>query len=353
MPPLTRRPPNPRTRILALAADLTEDLAAVELDAIDGEFYWRCCRGDLLNAVEALRAEGPRQVGFDPDDPSRREEPEDLFDYLRQGLRFADDVLVLADRMAQLYPAVVWRRLLDGERVAMRAAEAELRRPTGDGAVGPPTLLLKVFSGAWTGTQVEDEVRRLVAARPEWFAADLPDHGFGPNAKPAMAVRVDFSFGYAHQATEEAPDDGPRPLPYVAVAIPAPLPPPQTIAREYDALVRGALKWHDALPGGGSRQEKVVAIRTWAIGLLMARGDRFGDAMDVVARRAGLTEVSQARFNQDRQKLIERVPEAEPYVFVKGQGSIPTRAVAPPAVANRSEPQFPLQAPEPETGTYT
>ena len=50
-PPATRR-----ERILALTKDLADDLEAVTLDEIDGEFYWRICRDDLLEPLTEFAA---------------------------------------------------------------------------------------------------------------------------------------------------------------------------------------------------------------------------------------------------------------------------------------------------------
>ncbi len=367
MPPLTRRPrPDDQwARVLALAADLADDLEALDLDAVDGEFFWRCCRADLLEAAEALTdgrprpigARAPRADGAAADDGALdlRVEPTEVFDYLREGLRFAGDFLTLADEVARLYPGVVWRRLLDGDRVPMRGAEAEVRHRPDLGGV--PLLRLKVFSGAWTGAQVEDEVRRLAASAARWFL------GEPTGDQRALAVRVAFAFVDGAGALVAAGGDGASCFPYVAVDVELPLPPEGVVAREYDALVRARRGWHRDLPGGGSRQDKEVAVRTWAVGLLVAAGQPVNDAMDAVARRIGLVGVTQTRFGQDRQKLLERVPEAKPYLFARGSGGEAgergkgTVALANPAatgaLGNPTAPLPPLQVPEPEEGAYT
>jgi len=359
VPPLTRRPAsaNRRARVLSLAADLTEDLDAVDLDTIDGEFFWRGCRADLLERAEELTDGQPRPIGAPAprsnrghgDDDSLHVIPPGVFDYLREGLRFADDFLTLADEASRLYPGVVWRRLVDGDRVAMRSAEAEVRRSLGRGKSGDEAQLhLRVFSGAWTGIEVEDELRRLADASTRRFVVEPVVAG------DDIAVRLAFSFSEAGpDLYEAAAEERPR-SPYVEVIAPFPLPPAGVVAREYDALVRGERRWHLRLPGGGSRQEKEVAIRTWAVGLLVALGERFGDAMATVCRSAGLVEVSQTRFNQDRQRLVERVPEATPYVFtLRAVTERDTRADGPAAVGNPTDPTSPLQPVTRDTAAYT
>jgi len=357
VPMLTRRsrPTDRRARALALAADLTDDLAATDLDVVDGEFFWRCCRADLLEAAEALAKGRPRPIGAraandeNAADHDERIEPLETFDYLREGLRFAEDFIALADESAQLYPGVVWRRLLDGERVAMRGGQAEVRYPEGRGGHGDRAQLhLRVFSGAWTGAQVEDELRRLASTQMREFVT-------APGAPVSdLAVRLAFSFVDGRGIPDDGGEDGSPGSPYIEVIAGFPLPPAGAVAREYDALVRGERQWHQSLPGGGSRQEMEVAIRTWVVGLLVAAGDRFGDAMATACRGAGLVEVSQTRFNQDRQKLIERVPEAAQYLFApRTQAEADARGVGRRTLVNPADPRPPLQPPAPEDRAYT
>ena len=150
--------PDRRERLLAFAGELVDEIEILDLDTIDGEFYWRCCRTDLLTRIEGLCG-GLRLVGaYKPEQPARSPrwdsdalagwiEPEGVFDYLREGLRFAHDVMSVAEDATRLFPRVVWQRLLDGERVAMRAAEATIHFEDG-GRVDLPVFRLKVFSGA-------------------------------------------------------------------------------------------------------------------------------------------------------------------------------------------------------------
>ncbi len=297
------------TRLLAFATDLLGDLELLDLDTIDGEFYWRWCRADLLEPASALPAKLPRAIGAAKEGAESQAgiyEPAGLFDYLREGLRFVRDLLAFSDRLAQQYPRIVWQRLLDGERIAMRAAEAEF--VTEDLAGGSHRVVrLRVYSGAWTGQEVEDEVRRLAFARYD----DLVQPATPPDS---IALHLRFEFVSEKQARKAALDDEPLRAPYVLVVAPLPLPPEKTIAREYEALVRHEHGWHLELPGSGSRQEKVVAVRTWAIGLLVHEGVPVNEAIDVVCLHLNLAPISQSCFGGDRKRLFERVPEAIPYL---------------------------------------
>lgn len=316
--PSASRSPGP---ILAMTIDLAEDLENVDLDEVDGEFYWRCCRTDLHVRLAELCSRRPRPIGarksqgevapHSDDDLEGLVEPSDPVAFLREGLRYANELLDLADRATEVFPSTVWPRILDGERIAMRAVSAEVHGPRTPGSLDH-TLYLKVFSGAWTGEQVEDEIRRQVQKGSRWLV--LPPERAGTG----VYVRVGFSLARDLEAaggeTEAAGS------PHVAICAELPLPPPGAIAREYDALVRRERQWHLLLPGGGSRQDKEVAIRTWAVAMLMTEGMVFGDAMAEVHRVTGFGDVSQARFGQDRTRLLERVPEAEPYLFARRTG---------------------------------
>lgn len=318
------RAPDPRHRILTLLDDLGDELELLDLDSVDGECYWRGCRLDLLERVEALCVTGLRSTPEDRFSHDDHEEPEEALVFLRQGLRRANALYAIEANAASLYPRAVWRRLLEGERLAMRSAEGEVTTS----GTGAQTLSLKIFSGAWRGAEVEAEVRRQDPDRSSWL-----DGGMRPDGSDGD-VRLAVTFALASEARTRAEVGGEPPRDaYVLVTLPVPGPPAGVISREYDALVCGNKGWHRLLPGGGTHQDKEVALRTWAVGLLMLHGMGFGEAMRVVCQRARLVEVSQTRFGQDRKHLIARVPEAERYLFIKRLPSQP----------QKPDPNVPLQ----------
>ena len=345
--PLLRRQPDRRQRLVAFADELLDELEKVDLDVIDGEFYWRWCRVDLLNQLEELRSRFPSTLLSDqPSEPDLLYEEnvltrwldfEDVFDYLRQGMHFVSNFLNLEEAAADLYPGVVWRRMLDGERVAMRAAETELRVQHHEDH-GVMMLSLKVFSGAWTGCDVEAEIVRMATYAERWQApVPLPP-------QETLRLRLAFAFADETRARDDAQGDIEPRFPYILVETPLILPPEGTIAREYDALVRGWHGWHRDLPGGVSRQEKEVAIRTWVLGLLMGEGETFNQAMSKIQTVLHLDGIAQARFGQDRKQLIARVPEAKPYLYTRDPSpDESTRDRASDALAKGAGPPVSLQ----------
>jgi len=329
--------------VLHLLADLAAHLGPLALDDVDGEWYWRCCRTDLLDQLDDTLARHPSLA-----DPEPRPDPRRMHDYLGFMRLRAWNVLRVEREVERLYPSSVWERLMDGDRVPMRPPDVATVRY--DHA---HYLLARVFSGAWDGAHVEGALRsaydeavdRAVgtalgedesgetesAGAAQSGASRAPPHG-------GVSVQVDFSLVDDPRHADAAFGPAIR-VPYVQVEVHLPLPPKGTIAREYDAIVRAHRRWHQLLPGGTSRQEKEVALRTWAVALLVAQGDRFPEAMRIVSMQAGVSEVSQARFGHDRQRLIERVPEAEPYLFAreKPEGAI-AKGVPPTLLANPEEP---------------
>jgi hypothetical protein len=106
-----------------------------------------------------------------------------------------------------------------------------------------------------------------------------------------------------------------EPLPSVVVVSKVPLPEPGTISMLFDRVVIDQKKWHLRLGGQVSKQTPLVALRTWAIGLLVNAGASVNDATILVADRGGIAWVTPPRFNQDRDMLLRRVPRAKPFLM--------------------------------------
>lgn len=326
-----RRPRRPA--VLHLLADLAGRLGPLDLDDVDGEWYWRCCRTDLLDRLDDALARYPGLAAPEP-----RPDPRRMHAYLGGMRARAWDVLHVEREVQKLYPSSVWERLMAGERVPMRPPDVATVRY--DHA---RYLLGRVFSGAWDGTHVERALRasydeavdREVGA---WLGEAAPPAESPGTPRGGVSVQIDFSLIDDARLVDAAFGPVVR-VPYVQVEVRLPLPPDGAIAREYDAIVREHRGWHRLLPGGTNRQEKEVALRTWAVALLMAQGDRFLEAMRSVSLHTGLSEASQPRFGVDRQRLLDRVPEAEPYLFAREKVTPAVANGVPPALlANPEEP---------------
>lgn len=299
---------------LSLLAELCPHLDELDLDAIDGEFYWRCCRTDLLAAIDDLKAALARSRG-----PEHQQ-------ILTEGERGVLDVYhSLLNRFQPEFPNLErhlgeahWIRLRDG---AINVFHTAATPPFGVGwGCGLETRVeLRVFSSAWSGAEAE---RRIQA----YIQGPLFSDGWGgrfdpqpPRPPESVTVRVAFRFVAAHTEGDLFRPTGRPPLahPHVLIDAGLPLPPSGTLAFLYDSIVRRERQWHLALAGAANRQEKRVALRTWAVGLLVASGRSTIDAIHDVCAALGEPEVTQVQFTEDRGRLIERVPEALSFLYAK------------------------------------
>lgn len=302
-----------RSATLTVLADLRDHLDEIDLDTIDGEFYWRCCRPDLIQSVDSLRV---RIRGL-----------RDRFGDENYGVQTLRDYESLQERYQAEFPNVL-DYLVTGGRVALRDAYPTLitmcaydpyRRQPFD--AGSETVVeLRVFSSAWTGRDVETRIRRHLDG--PWITEEdrIRFEPTPPRPPNSVAVRVAIAFVNHELESNVLPGHGTHAafsLPHVVVSVGIPLPPEGEIGRLYDSIVRESNGWHQRLHGNATRQEKRVAIRTWAAGLLVGSGQKTAVAIYEACDALNELPVSQVQFSQDRVRLISRVPEASTYLRIK------------------------------------
>jgi hypothetical protein len=347
--------PSRRQQVLALVKILSKNVETIDLNEIDGEFYWRICRDDLLGPLSQLAAtdaphilQGEVQIERFSDWERRQiDHPGDL---LQETSAPGEEsrqrhIKQMKDRMKilQLYrasrdivhqlPRFVWDHFATGRRIPMRAP---LEVNYVDGG---KSLRIEIHSQGCSGAQIASFLSPPVGYRRHFIVPwSLPPYAeisdlveeddpvensisvmnYDPaiDADPTkVSIHIDFSL--VNEVQLPAPIHI-RAVPFISVTLSLPLPPEGVIAHMYDTIVREQHKWHLELPGSESKQEKEVALRTWAVGLLQEGGDRFMDAMGAFASATGLIEVGQTRFGQDRARLLDRVPEAKPYLYARG-----------------------------------
>jgi hypothetical protein len=315
--------------ILLILNFLRTRLGETGLEEIDGDFYWYCCRADLLESLRTCRTQYPSFTDPIPDHTS----PAAQLLYLRHALAWAVRLRDIFDELFDSYPLPVFERLITGAPVPVRVPEA-FRCWEDDGTV----CRVRVYSGVTTGAEVEQALRDLerqyggsawgepglAIDRDEWvLPPDNPPRSPRGrilalrNGDPNVVCLAKFVEFHLVEGPAYSGEREPVCFPYVEVVVHSPPPPPGTIAHDFDQVVCEDRQWHLRLPGAGTTQEKEVALRTWGVGLLMGCGLGFDEAMRRVCEQMETPEVSQACFGNDRRRLLERVPEAQPYLYAR------------------------------------
>jgi hypothetical protein len=322
---------------LALAKDLIDDLEAVDLNKIDGEFYWRMCRDDLLGPLSQLAESiaphiadpARRNEQFDeaqqqaidkyrqsldwlPDDNHRDNHRELLIDWFKQQLK-AEELFASGQQFAEQLPHSVWQHYSKRARIPMRAPMT-ITLPKRESAVA-----FRIWSRSVTGDDLDafdwpdrplyDSVPDPPSSSPEVDDRIMQD--IEPRPVSQVSLQIDFKLVTAPLAsTSTEPPEDRADRPYIQVTVWWPLPPPGVVGNAYDAIVRKQHQWHLELPGSGTLQDKEVAIRTWAVGLLMSLGGTFSSALRDLESVFGYFDLSQEGDRQARNRLFDRVPEA-------------------------------------------
>lgn len=306
----------------------------LDLDAIDGEFYWRCCRkdfhADLAQALALLpnygECEGYEEALVTPQELEAEAAHEraqfEAFERAMKQLviRYEPDDPLIEQHLYQ-QEGWDWIRLREGRMTHYPAGPKNILGTRLN--MVEDRLELRVLSSRWTGKEVESRLRTHLdnpflgdRNRQQWTGATpLTDQS---------VIRVAFEFAHAGSEVVDFSrrwvEEWPAPtlaLPHVVVTVAPPFPPEGTIARLYDDIVLGHHRWHERLAGTPARQEKRIALRTWAIGLLVGAGNNTARAINDVAALLGEGAISQVQFTEDRQRLVDRVPEAQPYLYAK------------------------------------
>lgn len=306
-------PPRPDPTVVRSTLErLTSNLDPIDLDAIDGEFYWRCCRTDLLLAVEKLKELLQEHRGRERG--VLNEKGQSILDAYYQLLaRFQPDFPNIQQHLVN----GDWIRLRDG---GITHVQLGADRPFGFGLgrESATWVELRVTSAAWSGAAVEQRIRSYIDT-PQ--VADNWGRRFDPSPprpKGSVSVRADFQLvtpGDDSCSLDSVFGRAPLALPHILVWVGLPLPAAGVLASLYESVVIGDKKWNLELQGVANRQERRVALRTWAVGLLVAGGRKTNLAMAEVCALLGEPEVTQVQFTEDRRRLVERVPEAKPFLY--------------------------------------
>jgi hypothetical protein len=201
--------------------------------------------------------------------------------------------------VAQL-PRWVWIQLSMGWPITLRPPTelVPARTPRGE-----PALQAHIYTSRYTGDDVAARFIRDEDARRQQIEPQ-------PDSAPSMYLDITF----VKEPSQLQTDYLVPAVPHVVVTVGFPPPSARTIANAYDGYLRDHPWLALELGGGRSNEDKNIAIRTWAIGLLMREGLTFARAVRELEPVMGYFDYSQEADRQARKRLIERVPEAAPYL---------------------------------------
>lgn len=289
---------------LKLVLRILEDLRAfrtehiLDVDNVDGEFYYRCF-------VPGLDARLRRSRAVDRSDIP-------AIDNAADGLHMDFD---LPTRIG--FPA-----LLHGQPLRMRTPGVETTvgpvMHNGETVPLETQVSMNVYSGSVRG---EDVAQELAAA--SWRSRLAPPALYGVEEN-VVDVRIRMELINAFVPPDptglnsgyDAGHD--RTAPFIHVVVPHPLPAEDAIASVYDAECVHKRQWHLTL-AQGTGQDSETAMRTWTIALLKMTGLTFRQALSRWQMGdKGTVKVSAARFHEDKKRLSARVPEIRRY-FMRQQ----------------------------------
>ena len=314
----SRERANAERRIFAVRDDLRRNLSTIDVNTIDGEFFFRFCCPGFEEFVDALRRDRDgsdesaafhaalqirsvfgvplvvAQAHVEHRARLRLRDPEVLVGTRCEGrqanLRPVDDHVTLK----------VWKRNATGKDVVGWLEEAGLRPGPLD-FEAPPSggFSAEVVNGdAWS--RVKADLQAHHEEYWEWEADARTQDG-----------RILGSWQKANVVG----------APHILVRFNLPLPPSDFVAANFDGWMRvNGADLRDLLPRD-TAQDKVVALRTWTIGLLTRNG---GHSRDIAQDRwcrsePGAKSVSLTTLTNDRRSLYLRVPEAEYYLDCRRQ----------------------------------
>lgn len=323
----------------------------LDVDQIDGFFYWGvCCTGirqRIEDAVQKLDKGHPEWNGILQ---LREEKPGHSTPLTPHERKLANaylrDMAVLSqieiEALAEIPNFSSWictptpMRMRD----AVFARDACHFRSSRGEELWVGRVHLGVLTKSWAGEKVELILRQRVDQSrerdPQWYESVEENTNIGI-ADEARVARLLFETSF-HNKGEVFPyplcdlfflsegDHVPGPVilksPMVSVTVNYPLPREGVIASLYDAMVVQAYGWNEFLIGKETDGECQTAIRTWATSLLAAGGMKIRHAMIEVDKITQEESPSEGRFNANRRELVDRVPEAEPFVYSRSRSGV-------------------------------
>lgn len=339
-----------RGKVLRLTKELWEEQGVLDLDQIDGTYFIHACVADEIAELEKSAGDPTKHFRY-AEARIRR--------YLPNAPQSSRRLFVVVDR-PHLRDPVDLSSIDYGGRFS---ANGEIIPQESRNIVGQAWMRFGIRNREWSGREVAKAfLARAPVNSDRSYILNTPRPPYQTNEAMALIGATlyregEYGIRMFWDPEREIPDDiKDRPLeerayrsyppevigeddsvkilvdyndshwdlvgwpPMVLMAVAEPLPPASMISEFYDRVVIEQNRWHEHLLGAANGQSVQVAIRTWAIGLLVTSGDTFMSASRKVHQIIDTPEVGQKRFQVDRESLLRRAPEALP--FFKRNGSI-------------------------------
>lgn len=303
-----------RRRILDLAKMVWDNQYQYDLDMVDGTFYWRGCRWDLLRQLLEEASRNPA-IGLG------------RIQNLIPGFGFGQGGPMVDEWHIPLRGAVtsvstITTQLPSGEFANRGVVGVHVRNAQWVGADVASSIhrAWQRYQGLYPDDYWEQHIISLGASAPEHLRMDMR---LGPDRKGRLldiSEQETFAFGpgETHVQFTYKPEPDWDYEPRIEVEVSAPPPVEQVIAAWFDDVAVGTYAWPAKLAGAANGQDVATAIRTWVVALLWQSGLTYQEATRDIdflnmneLKIKGLKSVSSSRFGEDKKRLLARVVEAK------------------------------------------
>lgn len=284
----------------------------LDLDTVDGEFYYRCCHPEVTTWLDRAR-------GWDKLDIEAFERRQNLLDRLWMDYR--------------LPPQVGYDYVLRGHKLRLRHPVVTIfvgALGEGDSLVPVEThVSTQIYSSRVRGKDIADTLIRGYATKGRGEPRERDDEMAATVDMTINLVAADEASSIARMVIAEGGywwdidsglERGYIDPPHLVVKVGLPLPSARTIASIYDEECIRRRKWHHRV-AQIVEQDPRTAMRAWTIALLMATGlDREMSFFRWQELTDEWEDIDPSQLKKEKNQLLARVPEASKFLTLRRRG---------------------------------